>query len=303
MKKIYIYFLAAALMFFSACSQVNESIYEPVETTAEEEILPYPVTIGSLVFNSSPESVVSLSPAITEIIAELGFSDRISGRSIYCDYPESISDAAEMGSAANPDVDAVIEAAPQLLISHSPIAKKDITAIESAGTRVLIISAPSSVEELYELYSSIYRVFNGFDGGEEDAVAEIFSPLEDAFEENSELFESYVYIISGELAVASDSTFAGDFLSHFGTNSAADESENAVSEERLLELDPEYIILSSQVSESSLPDGLTAVAEGKVIKLDSETEALLERPTSRVYLAVEAISGLKNSIDSEQSED
>lgn len=293
MKHKFIYiFLAAAVCItaLAGCTKVNEEIPDVTEAVTEEEPQPYPVTIGSLVFNSAPETVASLSPAVTEIIAELGFEDKLTGRSVYCDYPESTESIRELGSAANPDVDAIKEAAPQLLISHSPIAKKDITEIESAGTRVLIISAPSSVDELYGLYANIYRLFNGADGGEEAALNERFAPLEAAFEEHSGMLGSYVYVMSKDLAVASDSTFAGDLLSRFGTNAAAEESGNAVTKERLLELDPEYIILSRSVKKSRLPEGLTAVAEGRVLRFESETEALLERPTSRISLAADDLA-------------
>lgn len=293
MKHKFIYiFLAAAVCIaaLSGCAKVNEELPDVTEAVTEESPRLYPVTIGSLVFNAAPETVASLSPAVTEIIAELGFEDKLIGRSIYCDHPESVESIRELGSAADPDVEAIKEAAPQLLISHSPIAKKDITEIESAGTRVLIISAPSSVDELYGLYENIYRLFNGADSGEEAVLSEKFAPLEAAFEEHSGMLGSYVYVMSKDLAVASDSTFAGDFLSRFGTNAAAEESENAVTKERLLELDPEYIILSKSVKKSRLPEGLTAAAEGKVIRLDGETEALLERPTSRVSLAADSIA-------------
>lgn len=301
MKHRFIYIFLAVIVFVTSlagCTKVNEEIPDVTEAVTEEEPQPYPVTIGSLVFNSPPESVASLSPAVTEIIAELGFEDKLTGRSIYCDYPESTADIRELGSAADPDVAAIKEAAPQLLISHSPIAKKDITEIESAGTRVLIISAPSSVEELYGLYENIYRLFNGADGGEEAAVSKCFEPLENAFEEYAGMLGSYVYVMSRDLAVASDSTFAGDFLSRFGTNAAAEESGNAVTKERLLELDPEYIILSRSVKKSRLPEGLTATEEGKVLRFDSETEALLERPTSRISLAAEQLAkNIKEAAD------
>jgi iron complex transport system substrate-binding protein len=280
-----------AVTLFSGCTKVNEEVEEVTEVVTEEEVQPYPVQVGSLIFNSSPESVASLSPAVTEIIAELGFTDKLIGRSIYCDYPESVSSAAELGSAANPDVDAIISAAPTLLISHSPIAKKDITSIENAGTRVLIIPAPTSVSELYDLYISIYHIFNGADGSEEDIISDKFELLEECFDDNENLLGSFVYVMSDDLAVASSSTFAGDFLSHMGTNAAAD-STGVLTSDDLSVIDPDYVIIGSDVRESKLPDEL---ASHKVIRLDEETEQLLERPTSRLYIAVEKIAEIVRS--------
>lgn len=275
--------------FFSCCAKVEQAPPEDI-TVTEALPEPYPVTIGSLVFNAAPETVGSLSPAITDIIVELGFSDRLVGVSSYCDYEGKPSSMADLGSAANPDVDAVINTKPTLLISHSPIAKKDITAIEGAGTRVLIIPAPSSTDELYELYRMIFRVFNGDDDGEDEKITECFSQLERSFNNYGGILDDYVYIMSSKLAFASEDSFGGNFFSHFGKNAAAGEEGKSLTKERLLELDPEYVIIPSGLKLSRLPEELSAVQNNKVIRLDENTERLLERPTSEIYKAVDYIA-------------
>ncbi|MBQ8780325.1 MAG: ABC transporter substrate-binding protein [Oscillospiraceae bacterium] len=297
---------AAALIMLTGCTKVDEDI--PIETTAvttEPEKLPYPVTIGSLVFNDTPESAASLSPALTEIICELGFKEYLTGRSEYCTYPESAAGLAALGSAANPDVDAIIDNAPRLLVSQSPIAKKDITAIEAAETRVLIMTAPTSSEELYSLYSNIYRVFTGENDEEENVISGCFEKLESAFEKHKGMLESYVYLLSPELAAASDSTFAGDFFSHFGKNCAAETDGNTITAEELLESDPKWLILPPYMTAEDLPGELaelTAVKEERVIVLDEEISVLLERPTSRIYLAAEFISEKMNPSEESEAE-
>lgn len=288
MKAKFLTLILAAVML-AGCSQIEETPPEITEITVEE-INPYPVTIGSLVFNAAPETVGSLSPAITDIIKELGFADKLVGISSYCDS-DGVSNAADLGSAANPDVDAIVQTAPTLLISHSPIAKKDITEIEKNGTRVLIISAPTSTDELYELYHNIYRIFEGSDEEEEEKIGACFSKLEEAFEENENILSDYVYILSSKLAFASDNSFSGSLFSHLGKNAAANEEGISLTKERLTELDPEYIIIPSGMKLSRLPEDLSAVQNNKVIRLDKETEQLLERPTSEVYKAILFVSG------------
>lgn len=293
MKAKFLTLILAAVML-AGCSQIEETPPEITEITVEE-INPYPVTIGSLVFNAAPETVGSLSPAITDIIKELGFADKLVGISSYCDSDGITTYSADLGSAANPDVDAIVQTAPTLLISHSPIAKKDITEIEKNGTRVLIISAPTSTDELYELYHNIYRIFEGSDEEEEEKIGACFSKLEEAFEENVNILSDYVYILSSKLAFSSDNSFSGSLFSHLGKNAAADEEGISLTKERLAELDPEYIIIPSGMKLSRLPEELSAVQNNKVIRLDKETEQLLERPTSEVYKAIlfvrEAIDG------------
>ncbi|MDE6133885.1 MAG: helical backbone metal receptor [Oscillospiraceae bacterium] len=293
-KKMILCICLASAVLMSGCDEVEEEI---PETTAETSVTerPYPVTAGSLIFNEQPESVGSLSPAITEMICQLGYGDKIIGRSSYCDYPEEVENKVSLGSAANPDVEAIIAAKPQLLVSHSPIAKKDITEIENAGTRVWIISAPNSVEELYGCYMDIASVFGGSPNGEESA-SDAMKPLFNALFEAQDSVDSFVYIMSPDLAAASNSTFAGSFFSSFGTNAAGDMEDISLSEEELTELDPQWVILPHNVSEENLPSGLSAVENGRIIILDEEMLERIERPTSRLDGVVDDIlKQIKNS--------
>lgn len=299
-KSIFIIAAMLTAAILAGCTEVAEELPEGPYAAADAVIEPYPVTIGSLVFEESPQNAASLSPAITEIIAELGFGDRLSGRSIYCEYPESIKGLDTLGSAANPDAEAIIGKAPQLLLSQSPIAKKDITAIEAAGTRVLIIPAPSSVEGLYELYSSIYLLFNGDTGEAEGKAKELLSPLEEKLAANENILGRYVYIISPQLLAAGDDTFAGDFLSHMGENAAA---ESELTAEKLAEKNPDYVILGSEISKKeflSLLEEAEVSLDSRIICLDEETSELLERPTSR---AVNAVDFIRNAVDSPEAEE
>ena len=299
-----IFSAAVAALMLCCCTEIDE---EPPVITAETVVTenPYPVTVGSFVFNEKPMLVGSLSPAITEIICELGYSYALIGRSSYCDYPETVLDKLDLGSAANPDVDTIIDSAPQLLISHSPIAKKDITAIENVGTRVWIIPAPNSVEELYNYYRDIASVF----GGKlisEDYADKAMRPLLDALNSVDGSVESFVYIMSPELAVATDSTFAGSFFSSFGKNAAGDSEEIVFTDEELSELNPEWVIIPYTLSGDNMPNALSsldAVQSGRVIVLDEEMLERIERPTSRLEAVVYSIKDQIKSTDDGNPED
>lgn len=303
----FIILTVAFTAFLCGCTEIDEDAPAPVMATVVSE-KPYPVSAGSLVFEEAPETVGSLSPALTEMICELGFGGKLTGRSEYCVYPESISEAAILGSAANPDVDAVIESAPDLLVSLSPIAKKDITAIEAAGTRVWIISPPESTGDLYRCYEDIAAVFGGklnCSAAAEDAL----EPLKKALYDAQDSMESFVYIMSPELAAASGSTFAGNFFSCFGKNAAdkiSGEEDISMTAEELLALDPQWLILPDSVSVYELPEetsGLSAVKNGRIIVLDEEVLERIERPTSRLDSAVYAILEQIREADGENREE
>lgn len=302
--KIFTAVMTAAALMLCGCTEIDEDVPAPVTEITVPAEKPYPVSVGSLIFNEQPESVGSLSPAITEIICELGYGSKLIGRSSYCNYPENVSVKVSLGSAANPDVDAIIAASPKLLVSHSPIAKKDITALENAGVRVWIMSAPNSVEELYRYYADIAAVFGGKPDSEETADASM-KPLLSALHSANGSIESFIYIMSAELAVASDSTFAGSFFSSFGKNAAGDSEEISLTAEEIAELDPQWLILPSSVTVSRLPDevsGLDAVQSGRIIILDDEILERIERPTARLETVVYDILDQIKAIESRDSE-
>lgn len=277
--------MLAAAFIMCGCTHISEET--PVQTGVTEAAeKPYPVTVGSLIFNEQPQTAGSLSPAVTEMICELGYSDNLIGRSSYCDYPANVSEKADLGSAANPDADAVIAATPQLLISQSPIAKKDIVKIEEGGTRVMIIPAPRSVEQLYNQYKDIAAVFGGKITCSE-AADKAIRPLSDALRKAEGSIGRFVYIMSPDLAAAGNDDFVGNFFSKFGENAVEtpEDGGNAVLDaEQLAELSPEWLIMPETVRDQ-LPEevkALEAYSSGRVIVLDDEAVERIERPTSRL---------------------
>ena len=62
------------------------------------------------------ERVISLSPAITEIIYALGAEARLVGVSSYCNYPPAAQDKTDMGGFINPNLERIIVAKPDVVI-------------------------------------------------------------------------------------------------------------------------------------------------------------------------------------------
>lgn len=293
-KKTILIFSAAAV-FLCGCTQVTENEEEPaIMANADvSEAAPYPVTVGELTFNSSPETVGSLSPAVTEMLFELGYGDRLVCRSEYCGYPEEAENISAVGSAVNPDIDGIIKCAPALLITQSPIANKDITRLSQAGISVLSIPAPRSVEELTENYRSLSLIFSGSLEGVERAD-QATEDLRAALSEAKGSCESLVFIMNiteDGFSAATGDSFAGDFAAHFGRNIAAGNTSLTLTPEELLAADPQVILLAHPLESSDidpeLSSQLSAFAEGHVFVIDA---SLTERPTARLAGVTRKIS-------------
>src|SRR5699024_7839507 len=120
------------LILFSACGQegsgpadvseeveVNETSEQAEgESTLQTE---YPLTITDasgeeITFEKVPEKIVSTSPSETEILFALGLDDKIVGVSDYDDYPEEALEKPKVGGVVEPNVEAIIEASPDVVI-------------------------------------------------------------------------------------------------------------------------------------------------------------------------------------------
>ena len=56
--------------------------------------------------------VVSLSPALTELICHLGRGDRLVARSTACDWPESVKSLPTAGDFAEPELERILAMKP-----------------------------------------------------------------------------------------------------------------------------------------------------------------------------------------------
>jgi iron complex transport system substrate-binding protein len=63
--------------------------------------------------------IVSLNPATTELVHALGAGDRLVGRTTWDTYPPQVSRARDLGSGLRPNVEAVLETRPDLVLLYA----------------------------------------------------------------------------------------------------------------------------------------------------------------------------------------
>lgn len=71
------------------------------------------VALGAL-----PRRIVSLSPAVTELLFALGVGDRVVGRTTWCDYPPAVRQVPSVGDGLNPNIEAVVARQPDLVVLY-----------------------------------------------------------------------------------------------------------------------------------------------------------------------------------------
>lgn len=133
----------------------------------DEEVAPpnYPVTYAGITFDVEPTKIVSLSPAVTEILYDIGLASKLVAKSDNCNYPDSSSTITTVGTYLEPDVDKIIELSANLVITPSALSKSDMAKLNTAGIKVLTLKNPQSLADVSKNIYTLFVLLQGdYDG-------------------------------------------------------------------------------------------------------------------------------------------
>ena len=289
-KKLVSLFLAL-VMALSLTAAFAESTAVTVTDMAGREIsLDAPAT-----------KVVALTASDCEILAALGAEDTLVGRSEYCDYPESILEVPAVQSGADTNLEQIIALEPQVVIMAKMVqTEEQVAALEEAGIRVVV----SDAQDIEGVYTAI-RLIGALVGRNDEAEAMV-ADMQSAFADiaaKSENTGKTVYFevspLQWGLWTAGKGTFMDELATLCGlTNAFADvEGWAEISEEQVLERDPDYIVtISMYYGEGPTPveeiksragwEGLKAVQNDAILNADSNE---ISRPGPRLKDAAETL--------------
>ena len=289
-KKLVSLFLAL-VMAFSLTAAFAESTAVTVTDMAGREItLDAPAT-----------KVVALTASDCEILAALGAEDTLVGRGEYCDYPESVLEVPAVQSGADTNLEQIIALEPQVVImAKMAQTEEQVAALEEAGIRVVV----SDAQDIEGVYTAI-RLIGALVGRNDEAEAMV-ADMQSAFADiaaKSENTGKTVYFevspLQWGLWTAGKGTFMDELATLCGlTNAFADvEGWAEISEEQVLERDPDYIVtISMYYGEGPTPveeiksragwEGLKAVQNDAILNADSNE---ISRPGPRLKDAAETL--------------
>ncbi|MCL2036738.1 MAG: ABC transporter substrate-binding protein, partial [Oscillospiraceae bacterium] len=286
MKKIFYTALMILLcLSLSGCGFFGffgELFGKPTETTPPRNIVtdaepePYPVFIDGVEIKSSPSEIISLSPALSEILFEFGQGERLIGRSTFCDYPRELltmSDVAVIRGGIDLDVEMISKLSPDLLLLSSPISEKDRITLERAGVVTVVIPAPRNLDEFKNVYRIIGVIlYGGFIGADEGET--VFSDITKTCNNPDALNIGDFIYITENMSPATGDTLESSVFSCFGKNLAGSSVGYVFDKELLLEKQPKIVILNDiytidDLLNESVYSQLDAVKEGRVILLSN----------------------------------
>ncbi|MBQ8620127.1 MAG: ABC transporter substrate-binding protein [Clostridia bacterium] len=235
--------------------------------------------------------IVALEPSDCEILCALGCEDALVGRGKYCDYPESVLELPAVQSGANTNLEEILALDPQVVImSDMAHTQEQISLLEQNGVKVIGTDA-DSIAEVYDAIRMIGMVMG------KDAEAEaIVSDMQTTFGDiaaKAEKSEKTIYFevmpLEWGLWSAGSGTFMHELAEICGMRNAFADIEGwqSVSQEQVIERNPDYIVLVTGMGETAVDEVLArdgwgdmkAIQNNEVYNADSYE---LTRPAPRI---------------------
>jgi iron complex transport system substrate-binding protein len=301
-KKILISIIAMVISFtFAACSNKNTA-GSTQQTSKNSLTTEYPYTVkdtkgSEIVIEKEPKRIVSVAPNITELVYSLGKGDELVGRTDYCDYPEAAKKVPSIGSLTDPNVEKIIELKPDVVIASTHFKQDVAKKLQDLGIKVVVLYDSKDLNGAYNSIATLGKILN-CQSKANDLTASIKKEISDVQAKvKGERTPKVYYVVAfgkdGDYTATGD-TFIAQMINMAGGDNIAKDSTNwKYSLEKIVENDPEYIIVSKNYDTKKLFEAtagykdLSAVKNNKVIEIDDN---LLNRQGPRLGQGVEALA-------------
>ncbi len=249
---------------------------EPDRVQGEIRIMDY---YGrEIVLGEAAETVISLSPGITETVFALGYGHRLVGRTSYCDYPAEAASVPSLGSLTEPDIEAIVALSPDVVIASTHFPEDALNRLIDAGQNVAVLMGQESFQGTYDGILRPVSELLGDPKAGEKLISSMEATVTDAlikvaaFSENPTVYYVVGFGEGGDWTAGGD-TFIGQMIEMAGAvNIAADVSGWAFSIESIVDRDPDLILLPGWAEAifvtTPIYSDLRAVGNGNVIVID-----------------------------------
>ena len=132
-----LYLLLVFSLLFASCNEKAVVSENNVDTTS------YTFTDDAgrnVLMPRSPHRIVSLTPSITELLYAFTDTNRIVGRSVWCDYPESVKKLPALNTYPL-DIEAVVRLKPDVVfVKKGMIAVQELEKLERLNISVVVLT-------------------------------------------------------------------------------------------------------------------------------------------------------------------
>jgi len=255
----------------------------------------------SVFAKSKKYRIISLAPAVTEILFSLGLDDDIVGVTTFCDYPPKAKAKEKVGSFSQPSIERIIFLKPDIVFATGLEQASVVDKLRKVGLRVYV-SDPENFKELFRSISKIAELTN-----KEKEASLLISQIEARIRQISDKVKLipqenrlsvFIEIGIDPLMTAGKGSFVDELITLAGgINIAGDipRSYSYFSSEQVLMRNPDCIILGymdkewdkAEVKSRLGWESLTAVKNDRIYS-DIDPN-LFFRPGPRLVEGLEAI--------------
>jgi ABC-type Fe3+-hydroxamate transport system, periplasmic component len=289
---------AVRLLFFLLLS-LTISCLSPSQQGEKASFFDYTDCYGNRVkLDSVPARIISLSPAITEMVFMLDDGNKLVGISDFCHYPEATDTMHRVGGMQNINVESLVALNPDVVLIGSIVTKQDMEKMERAGLKVVVIREETKLEGLCDALSVIGQLLDKNELADEQ-IQKIHNQLDSVKSHiDTTLAPKKVYYVvgfgeQGDFTAPQNSHIHEIITAAGGENIGKDLTSWSVSREYLFEADPDIILIRKEDLEmygKTKPyTSLRAVREGHLYPIES---GWIDIVSPRNILAIQYINNL-----------
>lgn len=301
--------LAAAVAGCGNSGKEANKIVEPAKAvgTQEKAAAPaaakktqYPLTVKDatgkqFTFQKAPAKIVSVSPAETEALFDIGLGDQIVGVSDFDDYPAEAKSKPKMGGVTKPNTEAVIAAGADIVFTGVSMKKEAVEQYRGQGINMFKVEPKTLADVMNNVM--LYGQITDHQEQAEQVVAKMKADLQkvqDAVKGLKPEERKKVYIEFSPGWTVGKGEFMDELITLAGGTNVAGDTQgwNQISEENIIKANPNIIFypqgitddktkktLEQIIRERSGWDKIDAIQKNQVIPLDGN---LISRPGPRL---------------------
>ena len=279
--------LAAALPVWLFLAPANASPF-PIELKDDRGV--------TVRLPAEPRRLVSLAPSLTEIVFLLGQESKLVGVTRYCNYPARARTLPRIGGIADPDIERIVAAAPDLVLCTTDgNPKEKVRAIEEMG----IPCFAASPQDLAGIYAAIERIGTllGVPKKARSEADALRARASKATRAAGGTGPNVLFVLSTSPVIAAGKgTFLDELIRRTGAVNRASLYEGRyprLSTEDLLRAAPDLIFVAAMAGVENFSPEVTrwkevpAFRDGEVVALDGD---LATRPGPRMVAALEEVA-------------
>lgn len=192
-----------------------------------------------------PQRIISLAPALTESLYELGADDRLKGCTTYCNKPEQAKHKEKVGTLIDFNLEKILILKPDLVLGMEFSERRTIEKLKNLGYRVELFPSPKNFNQLCESFLRLGQIV-----GQEKRAKQILTKAKQdtAFIRRQlagvKKIKIFWQLGAKPLFAATKGYFTNDYIEFAGgINIAADAKSGIYSREEVLKRNPDVIVI------------------------------------------------------------